>query len=73
MVAKQFSLGSSQPKPRARRRKHIADGPKGAASRGASKAKVDPPKVDASVVYSWINKNAGGPRTTRAFRWKEIF
>jgi len=28
-----LSLGSSQPKPRAWRRKHIADGPKGAASR----------------------------------------
>ena len=42
MVAKPFSLGSSQPKPRAGRRKHIADGPQGAASRGASKAKVDP-------------------------------
>ena len=36
-------FGSSQPKPRAWRRKHIADGPEGAASRGASKAKVDPP------------------------------
>ena len=34
-------FGSSQPKPRARRRKHIADGPEGAASRGANKAKVD--------------------------------
>ena len=34
-------FGSSQPKPRAGRRKHIADGPQGAASRGASKAKVD--------------------------------
>ena len=30
--------------PGAGRRKHIADGPEGAASRGASKAKVDPPK-----------------------------
>ena len=36
-----FRLGSSQPKPQAGRR-HIADGPQGAASRGASKAKVDP-------------------------------
>ncbi len=44
MVAERFNLGSSQPKPRAGRRKHIADGPQGAASRGASKAKVDPPK-----------------------------
>jgi hypothetical protein len=44
VVAERFSLGSSQPKPRAGRRKHIADGPEGAASRGASKAKVDPPK-----------------------------
>jgi hypothetical protein len=42
VVAKRFSLGSGQPKPRAGRRKHIADGPKGAASRGASKAKADP-------------------------------
>ena len=33
--------GSSQPKPRVGRRTHIADGPEGAASRGASKAKVD--------------------------------
>ncbi len=29
------------------RRKHIADGPEGAASRGASKAKVAPPRGDA--------------------------
>ena len=42
VVAERFSLGSSQPKPRAGRRKHIADGPQGAASRGASKAKVAP-------------------------------
>ena len=73
VLAERFRLGSSQPEPRAWRRKHIADGPEGAASRGASKAKVDPPKVGASVVYSQANKNAGGPRTTRAFRWKEIF
>ena len=39
VVAKPFSLGSGQPRPRAGRRKHIADGPQGAASRGASKAK----------------------------------
>ena len=44
VVAERFRLGSRQPKPRAGRRKHIADGPEGAASRGASKAKVDPPK-----------------------------
>ena len=42
VVAERFSLGSSQPKPRAGRRKHIADGPQGAASMGASKAKVAP-------------------------------
>jgi len=40
-----FRLGSSQPKARVWRRKHIADGPKGAASTGASKAKVDPPRT----------------------------
>jgi hypothetical protein len=45
VVAERFSLGSSQPKPRAGRRKHIADGPQGAASMGASKAKVDPPSI----------------------------
>jgi hypothetical protein len=38
-------FGSSQPKPRAGRRKHIANGPQGAAGRGASKAKVDPPRI----------------------------
>ena len=42
VVANRFSLGSGQPKPRAGRRKHIADGSKGAASMGASKAKADP-------------------------------
>ena len=42
VVANRFSLGSGQPKPRAGRRKHIADGPKGAASMGASKAKAAP-------------------------------
>ena len=47
MVAELSSHGSSQPKPRAGRRKRIADGPEGAASRGASKAKVDPPKDEA--------------------------
>ena len=46
-MVERFNLGSSQPKPRAGRRKHIADDPQGAASRGASKAKVDPPKVGA--------------------------
>ena len=44
VVAERFRLGSSQPKPQAERRKHIADGPEGAANRGTSKAKVDPPK-----------------------------
>jgi hypothetical protein len=42
VVAERFRLGSSQPKRRAGRRKHIADGPEGAASMGASKAKVAP-------------------------------
>ena len=44
VVTERFSLGSGQPKPRAGRRKHIADGPEGAASRSASKAKVEPPR-----------------------------
>ena len=42
MVAELSSLGSNQPEPRAWRRKHIADGPEGAASRGANKAKDGP-------------------------------
>ncbi len=49
VLAEQFSLGSSQPKPWAGRRKHIADGPEGAASRGANKAKVDTPRLSAAA------------------------
>jgi len=43
-------FGSSQPKPRAGRRKHIADGLKGAVSRGASNAKVCTPASFSSPV-----------------------
>ena len=35
-----LSLGSSQPKPRAWRRKHIADGPEGAASRARARQRL---------------------------------
>jgi hypothetical protein len=58
-----FRVGSSQPKPWAGRRKHIADGPEGAASRGASKAKVDPPRVCAlPLVVSWEGHRLAWPK-----------
>ena len=44
-----LKFGSGQPKHWEVRRKHITDGPKGAASMGASKAKVDPPRVAVSL------------------------
>ena len=53
LVSERFSIGPSQPKPRAGRRKHIADGPEGAASRCASKAKVEPPRPLARSPRGW--------------------
>ena len=46
VVASRYIFGTSQPEPRVWRRKQIEDGPKGAASRVASKAEVVPPTVD---------------------------
>ncbi len=63
VVAERFSLGSSQPKLRAGRRKHIADGPEGAASMGASKAKVAP-RVCAQQRDSYLGR-VHRPRMTQ--------
>jgi hypothetical protein len=57
-----FRLGSSQPKPWAGRRKHIADGPEGAASRGASKAKVDPRIRAAARCVKWEGHRLACPK-----------
>ena len=43
-AATRLKFGSCQPKPRVGRRKHIADGPKGAASRGRARQRLNPPK-----------------------------
>ena len=70
-LAELFSLGSSRRLTLqglrgvlgAGRRKHIADGPKGAASMGASKAKADPPRIFALPRFL----NAGGIFLLRPF------
>jgi hypothetical protein len=57
-----FKIGSSQPKPWTGRRKHIADGPEGAASRGASKAKVDPRIRAAARGVKWEGPRLACPK-----------